>query len=168
MRQHAEFARRLIILALIFCTSLCVARAQDTTGTINGTVKDVSGSAVKGATVTVTDEEKKIVVRTVTTGNEGEYSIPSVPVGIYTVTVEAPSFKKSAQTHVKLDVNSRRTIDVSLEAGNISEVVTVEADPLTVELTTPTASTVITGDQVRELSINNRNFVQLVTLAPGV
>lgn len=168
MRQHAVFARRLIILALIFCTSLCAARAQETSGTINGTVKDTTGSAVKGATVTVADEEKKIVVRTVTTGDDGGYTAPSLPVGVYTVTVEAPGFKKSAQTHVKLDVNARRSIDATLEAGNISEVVTVEADPLTVELTTPTASTLITGDQVRELSINNRNFVQLVTLAPGV
>jgi hypothetical protein len=84
------------------------------------------------------------------------------------VTVEAPNFKKSVQTNVKLDVNQRRTLDVALEAGNIAEVVTVEADPVAVELTTPTASTVINGNQVRELSINNRNFVQLVTLAPGV
>ena len=84
------------------------------------------------------------------------------------VTTEAENFKKSVKTDVKVDVGARRSVDVSLEAGNISEVVTVEADPVSVELTTPTSSTVINGDQVRELPINNRNFVQLVTLAPGV
>jgi hypothetical protein len=168
MRQHAEFARRLLVLALVLCAGLGVARAQETTGAINGTVKDASGSAIKGATVTVTDEEKKVVARTVTTSDEGTYSVPSLFVGNYTVAVEAPNFKKAVQTGVKLDVNARRTLDFALEVGNISEVVTVEADPVTVELSTATASTVISGDQVRELQINNRNFMSLVTLAPGV
>jgi hypothetical protein len=84
------------------------------------------------------------------------------------MTIEATGFKKSIQTALKLDVNQRRTVDVVMEAGNIAEVVTVAADQVAVELTTPTSSTVINGDQVRELSVNNRNFVQLVTLAPGV
>jgi hypothetical protein len=150
------------------CTSLSVALAQDVTGALNGIVTDTTGAAVAGATVTITDEAKNIVVRTVTTGEEGEYSAPSLPVGAYSVTVEAPNFKKSIQTNIKLDVGQRRTVDLQLEAGNIAESVTVEADPVAVELTTATASTVISGEQVRELSINNRNFVQLVTLAPGV
>jgi hypothetical protein len=152
----------------MLCASTSVAFAQEVTGTLNGTVTDPSGAAVKGATVTVTDENTKVVVRTVITGDNGDYSIPTLPVGTYTVGIEAPNFKKIVRTGVKLDVNQRRTEDVTMEAGNISEVVTVEANPLTVELTTPTASTVITGDQVRELSINNRNWVQLATLAPGV
>ncbi|HST53855.1 MAG TPA: carboxypeptidase regulatory-like domain-containing protein [Pyrinomonadaceae bacterium] len=168
MRHYLAQACRLTALALLICACAGAAFAQETTGTINGTVKDSTGAVVKGATVTVTDESKRVVVRTVTTGDEGEYSIPTLPVGTYTVTVESPNFKKSVQTGVKLDVNQRYTVDVALEAGNIAEVVTVQADPVTVELTTPAVSTVITGDQARELSINNRNFVQLVTLAPGV
>lgn len=60
------------------------------------------------------------------------------------------------------------TVDFTLAAGRIEEVVTVEADPVAVDLTSATSGTVINGDQVRELSINNRNFTQLVTLAPGV
>ena len=54
------------------------------------------------------------------------------------------------------------------EAGNVAEVVTIEANPVAVELSTPTVSTTINGDQARELSLNNRNWVQLITLAPGV
>ena len=107
-------------------------------------------------------------MRKITTGDDGEFSAPQLPSGNYSLTVESPGFKKSLQTGIKLDVNQRRAVDVIMEAGNISEVVTVAADPVAVELTTPTASTVINGDQVRELSVNNRNFVQLVTLAPGV
>jgi hypothetical protein len=168
MRHYPILFCRLLVLALVTCAGAGAAFAQETTGTINGTVKDTTGAVVKGATITITDEAKNVVVRTVETGGEGAYSAPLLPVGVYTVTVEAAGFKKSAQTNVKLDVNARRTLDVELEAGRLEEVVTVQADPVAVELTTPTVSTVINGDQVRELSINNRNFVQLVTLAPGV
>ncbi|HVF43308.1 MAG TPA: carboxypeptidase regulatory-like domain-containing protein [Pyrinomonadaceae bacterium] len=158
-------------IALVVCAlalGATTAYSQEITGTIVGTVTDPSGAVVKGATVTVADESKDIVVRTVTTNDEGQFSVPLLPVGTYTVTIESAGFKKSAQTGVKLDVNQRRAVDVQLETGSIEEVVTVQADPIAVELTTPTASTLISGDQVRELSINNRNFVQLVTLAPGV
>ncbi len=168
MRHHLEIACRMLILSLLLCTSLSSALAQDITGALNGIVTDTTGAAVAGATVSITDESKNIVVRTVTTGEDGQYSAPSLPVGVYSVTVEATNFKKSVQTAIKLDVGQRRSVDLSLEAGNIAETVTVEADPVAVELTTAAASTVINGDQVRELSINNRNFVQLVTLAPGV
>jgi hypothetical protein len=154
-------------LALLLSASTA-AFAQEITGNIVGTVRDSAGAAVKGATVIITDEDKNLVVRTITTGDEGEFSAPQLPSGNYSMTVEAPNFKKSLQTGLKLDVNQRRIVDVTLEAGNIAEVVTVAADQVAVELTTPSASTVINGDQVRELSVNNRNFVQLVTLAPGV
>ena len=168
MRHFPIHICRLLALALVFCAGGGSAFAQETSGTINGTVTDTTGAVVKGATITITDEAKGVVVRTVETGDEGVYSAPSLPVGLYRVTIEAAGFKKSEQTNVKLDVNARRTLDVQLEAGRLEEVVTVEADPVAVELTSATSSTVINGDQVRELSINNRNFVQLVTLAPGV
>jgi hypothetical protein len=169
MTHYTKIALRMFFLSLALCLGLNVAtQAQEITGTINGTVRDSSGAAIAGATLTVTDVDKKVDVRTATTSEDGEYSIPLLPAGNYTVTVEAQNFKKSIQTNIKLDVNQRRTLDVGLETGNISEVVTVEADPLTLEATTPTSSTLISGDQVRELSVNNRNFVQLVTLAPGV
>jgi hypothetical protein len=168
MTCHLRKALRMLA-ALVLLTSLGgAASAQDVSGTLVGTVTDTTGAAVKGATVTIEDEDKKIVVRTVQTGDDGQYTAPSLPAGNYAVTVEVSNFKKSIQTNIKLDVNQRRTTDFTLEAGNISEVVTVTADPVSVELTTPTASTLISGDQVRELSINNRNFIQLATLAPGV
>ena len=160
--------------AAVFVAVLCLSLglptfAQEITGSLVGTVKDPNGAAVAGATVTITDPTKdNIVVRTVSTDDEGTFSAPNLPVSIYQITVEAANFKKSVQTDIKLDVGQRRNVDITLEAGSISEVVTVEADPVAVELNTPTAGTTISGNQVRELSINNRNFVQLVTLAPGV
>lgn len=156
-----------LFIIIAFCLTGSVY-AQETTGSMVGTVKDANGGIVPGAAVTITDSDKKVVVSTVTTNEDGQFSVPNLPVSSYDVSVEAPSFKKYLQNRVKLDVGQRRTVEVILEAGNVAEVVTVEAAPVTVELTTPAASTVINGDQVRQLSINNRNFVSLVTLAPGV
>ncbi len=163
-----------VLQAAFFVAVLCLSVgsltfAQDITGNLSGTVKDTNGGAVAGATVTITDPNKdNTVVRSVTTNDDGEFSAPNLPVSTYQITVEAANFKKSVQTAIKLDVGQRRTVDFALEAGNIAETVTVQADTVAVETTTPTASTVINGDQVRELSVNNRNFVQLITLAPGV
>jgi len=75
------------------------------------------------------------------------------------ITVEAPNFKKHVEKGLKIDVGQKRALEVTLEAGNISEVVTVEATQLAVETRNVTASTVISGDQARELSLNNRNWV---------
>jgi hypothetical protein len=169
MKRFLVTTVHLTLVALVLSLGFSSAvSAQETTGTISGTVKDANGGAVSGATVTLTDVGTKLVVRTVTTAEDGAFSAPLVPAGAYTVTVEAPSFKKTVQTNVKLDANQTRALDVTVEAGNIAEVVTVAADPVSVQLTTPATSTVINGDQVRELSLNNRNWVQLVALAPGV
>ena len=169
MTQNFSIVPRLLILAMALLLSLsATALAQSITGNIGGTVRDAAGAAVKGATVTITDIGQKSVVRTTTTNDDGQYYAPYLPATYYDVAVEAPNFKKHVESKVKLDVGQSRTVDVDLEAGNISEVVTVEAVPLTVQLTTSTAATVISGDQVRELSLNNRNWVQLVAMAPGV
>src|SRR5215216_626631 len=167
MKFHLRYVRA-VLFAVALLGFAQVTHAQEITGVISGTVKDSAGAAVAGATVTLSDADKQVVVRTVTTNEAGEYTAPNLLVGFYDISVEAPNFKKALLSRVKLDVGSRRTADVTLEAGNITESVLVESAPVAVELTTPTTSTVINGDQVRQLSINNRNFIQLVTLAPGV
>ncbi len=166
--RHFHFVRTAISMVAICLFVVTTAFAQETTGNINGTVTDVNGAVVANATVTVTDVEKKVVVRTVTTNEEGFYAVPNVPAGVYDVTVELAGFKKSLSNNVKVDVGQRRTLDATLQTGDVTETVNVTASPLTVELTTPTSASVINGDQAKELSLNNRNWVQLVTLAPGV
>ena len=168
MRHHLEVALRLTTLLLVLCACAGVAPAQEITGGIVGTVTDANGAAVKGATVNVTDAAKKTVVRTVTTNDEGQYDVRDLPVTLYEVSVEAPSFKKHVESGVQVNVGKRRQLDIALQVGNVEEVVTVEADPVAVELTNASASTVINGEQARELALNNRNWVQLITLAPGV
>lgn len=168
MRHHPKFVVCLVasILLLLVCSGM--ALSQETTGSIVGAVKDPNGAVVANATVTVTDRAKKVVVRTVQTNDDGQYTARDLPVTSYDVTVEAKGFKKHIENTVQVDVGHQRTLDITLQTGDISETVTVTAAPVAVQLTTPAASTVINGDQVRELQINNRNFVSLVTLSPGV
>jgi Carboxypeptidase regulatory-like domain len=169
MKHHFTVMLRFLSLAVVLLFGISgVAFAQETTGSIVGTVIDSAGGAVSNATVTVTDSEKKVVVRTVQTNETGEFNVPNLIPGAYEVTVEAPNFKKQVETGVKVEVGDRHQMTLSLSAGNISEVVTVDASQVAVELATPTVSSVVNGDQARELSLNNRNWVQLVTLAPGV
>lgn len=158
----------LFAIAITICFTGFVI-GQEVTGSIVGTVRDSNGAAVAGASVTITDPSKdNLVVRTTTTNDDGEFSAPNLTISTYNLTVEAPNFKKAVSTGIKVDVGQRRSVEIALTAGNIAEVVTVEADRVSVELNTPTAGTTINGDQVREIPINNRNFVQLVALAPGV
>src|SRR5688572_13350455 len=92
--------------------SLCLAASaigQEISGSIVGTVRDSAGAVVPGATVTVTDPSKNdLVVRTLTATEEGEFSVPNLPIGSYTVTVEASNFKKSINTGIQVNVGERR------------------------------------------------------------
>ncbi|HJQ26828.1 MAG TPA: carboxypeptidase regulatory-like domain-containing protein [Blastocatellia bacterium] len=157
-----------LVLLLGLAVMAMPARAQDITGSIVGIVRDANGAAVAGATVTVRETTKNIVARTLTTNEEGAYSAPLLQAGTYSVTVEATGFKKYTKTDIQLNVNDRLSVDVALEAGAITEEVHVEAGATQVELQTATAGSLVSNIEVRELPLNNRNFVQLVTLLPGV
>ncbi len=154
-------------MAMIACFSVFAA-AQEVTGSIVGTVRDANGAGIAGATVTVTQSAQNVRIRTVTTNDDGEFNVPNLSPNEYTVTIEAANFKKTVKTGVKVDVGQRRDVPVEMQAGNIAEVVTVEADRVTIDSTSATGGTIINGDQAREIPVNNRNWVQLITLAPGV
>ncbi len=142
--------------------------AQDITGSISGTVLDASGAGVPGAKLTITSLDRNQVVRTASTDAAGNYSAPLLPVGKYSVSVEAKGFKKATQTDVTLNVNDKLTVNLKLEVGDVQQEVTVQAAPVAVELQAPVQSTVVNGTQIRELALVTRNYEQLVALMPGV
>src|SRR3989441_7586173 len=117
---------------------------------------------------TLTNTDKNIVVLKVETNGRGDYVAPLLPIGRYSITAEFTGFKKAIRTNVILNVNDHLTINFTLEPGSVQEQVTVEADPLQVDLQTPTAAGLITGTQIRGPSLNKRNYIQLVALMPGV
>src|SRR5437868_8828270 len=102
----------LVVIMLCFGT---FAAAQEVTGTIVGTVKDKSGAVVPKATVTVTNTDTKEVIRTITAGDKGEYSAVLLPLGHYSVTAEAPNFKKVTISDITLHQNEKLTFDPALE-----------------------------------------------------
>jgi hypothetical protein len=168
MKDHLRILRTVVSAIVLCVASFSVVSAQEITGSIVGTVKDANGARVKGATVTITNSDTKLAVRTITTNDDGEFTVPLLPVAFYDISVEATGFKKHIDERVKLNVNERRSVDIALETGNVNETVTVTSEGLQVDTQTATASTVINGTQIVELSLNNRNWAQLITLSPGV
>ncbi len=161
-------ASRLVQLILLLAVASFLASAQDVTGSIAGVVTDSTGAVVPNATVVITNTDRNSVARTLTTGAEGEYSAVLLPVGNYMLSVTAAGFKKSERSGVVLNVNEKLGIDVALEVGQATEVVNVQEAPVQVETQSAETAGLITGTQVRELSLNNRNYEQLVALMPGV
>jgi len=141
--------------------------AQKITGTILGTVTDPSGAAVSGATVTVRNTGTG-AVRTTTTSSAGSYTFPEEDPGTYDVTVKAANFKEFISRGVTLDVSSDAVVNAALAVGSATEQVTVEASNVQVETATGAVGNVVEGNEVRELPLNGRNFVELTQLAPGV
>jgi len=160
---------RCLWVAVLFGSLVAVAaQAQETFGTISGTVLDPSGAAIPGAKVIITNTDKGVVVREVETGPDGFYTVPKLVIGHYSVTVEAKGFKKSTVSAIELNVAEIYRADVTMQIGSFGETVTVEAAALQVESESATVGSLISGAQVRELSLNNRNYEQLVSLSPGV
>jgi hypothetical protein len=146
----------------------CFALAQEITGDIRGIVKDASGAVVVGATVQVINTERNVAIRTVKTDSDGSYIAPYLPVGHYKIIVKAQGFKDYEAGNLTINVNDRRVIDAQLEVGATSEIVNVQAPAVQVDLETTAAAGLISGTQVRELSLSTRNYEQLVGLQPGV
>ena len=144
------------------------AFGQDVSGTIGGSILDASNSAVPNAKITVTDTNRNQVVRTVTTASGGTYTVPLLPVGIYSLKVEAKGFKIEERNQVVLNVNDDLKINMTLQVGSASEVVEVTADAAAVELGSPAVANTIEGTQIRELALGTRNYESLVALMPGV
>jgi Carboxypeptidase regulatory-like domain len=158
---------RCLVLPAILLLSAIPAFAQRSTATIRGTVRDSTQAVMPGATVTATNEETGLV-RSLPTNTSGVYSLPELPIGRYRVEAEMAGFKKAARTGVILRVADDFAIDFVLEAGGVAETVSVEASATPVKVLGGDVSGVITGEQVRELPLNGRNFLQLATLMPGV
>jgi hypothetical protein len=144
------------------------AAAQDISGTIQGVVLDPSKAAVPNAKVTVTNTNRNQEVRTFITDGGGNYSLPVLPVGTYSLRVEATGFKAQNLTGIVLNVNDDLKINIGLELGTISDQVNVQESTLSVDLNTAANSTVIEGRQIRQLPIATRNYEHLVALMPGV
>ncbi|PYX92573.1 MAG: hypothetical protein DMG67_06450 [Acidobacteria bacterium] len=151
-------------MLLALCTT---AYAQKITSTLTGTVVDSTNAVVSDAAITVTNQATG-TSRSTKTNPEGQYSVPELDPGVYSVKVNKAGFKEVVQKNLELHVGDTRELRTELPPGQASESMTVEANAITVETQTSDASNTVLGQQVRDLPLNGRNFIQLTTLMPGV
>ena len=149
--------------ALLCCSGHAYGQAV---GSIQGTVVDQSGSAIVGATVTITAQATG-AARTGATDDNGHYNVTFLPAAVYTVRVEFKGFQTTETKDVKLQVDENRELDFTLAAATVSSSVEVVANAVAVETANPTLGQVINSQQVSQLPLNGRDFVQLATLTPG-
>src|SRR5579863_8820020 len=146
--------------------SICPRLHGQATGSFSGTVSDKAGAVVSGATVKAASQGTG-VSREAKTDDSGHYLIPLLPVAIYTIRVDAPGFGPVEQKDVRLQIDEHRELDFSVAPASVTTAVEVNATEVAVETSNPTLGQVITSEQVAELPLNGRNFVQLATLTPG-
>ena len=153
-----------LILALLLGADGVLA--QETRGTILGTVRDTSGGVLAGMTVLVTNEETNVTSEAVT-NERGAYEIPYLLPGTYRLVVQADGFKKFTQTGLVLTVNNRVEVPVTLEVGTITDEVTVTSEAPLLE-TTASASSTLTNRQVNSLPMFGNSALLLARSVPGV
>ena len=156
----------LALLAFAFALAISPATYGQATGSFSGTVLDKSGSSVSGATVTATSQGTG-VTRDVKTDETGHYLIPLLPVGIYTVRVDFTGFQSAESKDLRLQVDEARELDFALAPASQGTTVEVSADAVAVETASPSLGQVITSQEVAQLPLNGRDFVQLATLTSG-
>ncbi len=159
-RQRLSLTALLLLLA-------GPALAQRFTAAIRGTVTDPSHAVIVGAKVTLRNEETGLA-RTAATNEAGNYSFADLPVGTYEVEVAFAGFKSAARTGIVVNVADVREVNLQLSTGEISETVSVEDSAYSVKTVGAEVAGLVSGDQVRELPLNGRNFLQLTLLQPGV
>src|SRR6266850_6173226 len=160
---------RQALLVVLFCSfvfSTCSLLYGQANGSFSGTVTDKTGSVISGATVRVTSQGTG-VVRETKTDDTGHYLIPLLPVAFYTMHVESQGFQAAEQKDLRLQVDEHRELNFALAPASVTTTVEVSASEVAVQTTDPTLGQVITEQQVAQLPLNGRNFVQLATLTPG-
>src|SRR5579859_4466592 len=155
----------------LFCLILLLmtgsARAQVSTASVNGVVRDPKGSVIPGATITLTNVATSVEHPTVS-NSSGEYVILNVTPGRYTLSATAAGFNPQKTAEFVLAVAQNATFDFALAVGSDTQVVTVDATAIQLDVTGASLGTVIETKQVNELPLDGRNFTALLELTPGV
>jgi hypothetical protein len=160
-----------VVRALIFALGLFALASpsypQANEGRITGTITDQTGGAISGATVTVMDVERGLN-RTLITDGAGLYNAPNLLPGSYAVRAEAQGFKKIEQQNVTLQVGKEVRVDLTLQPGEVTQTITITEAPPLVETTNATLGGTLSNQNINDLPLNGRNYINLLTLRPGM
>ncbi|MGB7070468.1 MAG: TonB-dependent receptor [Pyrinomonadaceae bacterium] len=165
-RRYPSALIAISVLLLIFQFAAPVTTAQTTTSTIEGTVTDSNGSVIAGATVTA-NGETLAVERTATSNDEGFYRLAVLPAGNYSVVITQAGFSPHT-TRIELTLNRVVTLDIQLQVGTIAGDVDVTTELPLLESNASSIGSTITPQQIRDLPVNGRAYLDLLQLVPGV
>ncbi len=165
--RSAHKAACCLALLLAACAVPWSLQAQDATGKIAGIISDPTGGVIPQAKVTATNVETKIAKSAVTDAS-GFYQIQPLPIGTYSVSVEAAGFSKMSSAPSHLEINQTMRVDLKLEIGSVSDVVTVDSQSSIIETQNATLSGTVSGVAIAELPLNGRNTLDLLASQPGV
>jgi hypothetical protein len=155
------------VSVLILLLTVIPVRAQLPTGTILGVVKDSSGGVVPGVAVTVQNAETGFT-RTVTTGDDGAYRFPALPVGRYDVKVERTGFKTETHAGLTLEVMQEAVVNFTLQVGTSEQQVLITGEAPLVNTTTSSLGGLVNEQKMEDLPLNGRNYIDLTLLQAGV
>ncbi len=156
------------LLAVIVSLGLATpVFAQVDTGTILGTVKDESGAVLPGATVTITHQGQSLKLTTVT-GSDGTYIFTPIRSGAYVVEVEFQGFKKGIRQGIEVAIQDQAVVDFSLQAGGLTEEVTVTAESPLLQTGTGTVGETLKSGTIANMPVNGRDYTILARLSAGV
>ena len=161
-----KIAVLLLGMLAVISFSVITTPAQAVYGSISGSVTDSAGAAIPDATVTITSVDRR-TVDTVTTNSDGYYLKDRLLPGLYTIKVEKQNFKAGVTERVTVSLDTQTKIDATLEAGQVSEVVTILSEGELLKTDRADVATTFSTREVTELPILDRNFTKLILLTPG-
>ncbi len=169
LRRNLSSASKIIavlVCALLVC--VFVARSQQNTADILGTITDTSGAVVPNASVTLTNTGTN-VTQTTQSNESGDYTFSLVQVGDYSIKVQANGFKTYVAPNLSVSSGDRARIDAKMEVGTQTQTVEVQATSTpALQTETSNLSTLVTTQAVEDLPLNGRNIVKLIQLSPGI
>jgi hypothetical protein len=167
MKHVCTNSRGLLLLAILFSICHIMAFSQQGGGIISGQVQDQTSAPIYDAEITLinTSTQQKIVLKTNPNGN---FSSPSIPLGIYTVVVKRDGFRGEQREGVTVEVDSRLKVDFSLTIGSVNETVDVSTENAQVNVESTELGTVFSRRPIQDLPVNGRSVLALAQLSPGV
>lgn len=154
------------VLALLLTVSGAALGQAGATGSILGTVTDSTGAVIPNVKITITNQATNVPFRT-TTSSSGDYNAPSLNPGTYSVSAQSPGFQKSVTNGVILTVDEKVRINVSLKPGEVTQATEVQAQAVSLDTDTTALSQLMSQNQVQQLPLNGRNFMQLLLVGAG-
>ena len=165
LTESRKWAAALAAFSLIFGAS--PGLGQTFRGALVGTVLDQTGGAIPGAKVTAKNQATGLA-RTTVTDDSGDFNIPELPIGVYSLAVEKAGFQTATVADLSVEVAKEQRVDVTLRPGAVTQEVTVSAESPQVETLADTLGTTLTAVTVKDLPLNGRDYTKLIFLAPGV